>query len=153
MPSSKALAASPLAPSFLRLIGLCIFAVAFLLPACRDSSPVFGSRDVYPGWQCAQVALGGTFEIEAYKSSDFLIVLSGWINPLVLIYLAISLTPRFPRTRRAVAAAICLCMVATWIFFALAHFVPLIGHYLWIAGALIILAPEILPAARQESRV
>jgi hypothetical protein len=35
-----------------------------------------------------------------------------------------------------------VCLIAIWIFFAVAGFVPLIGHYLWVAGILLILTPE-----------
>jgi hypothetical protein len=34
-------------------------------------------------------------------------------------------------------------MAATWVFFFHSHLVPLIGHFLWIAGALTILLPEV----------
>jgi hypothetical protein len=39
---------------------------------------------------------------------------------------------------------ILLCMGATWSFFALQKVTPLTGHYLWIAGALVILLPEVI---------
>jgi hypothetical protein len=38
-----------------------------------------------------------------------------------------------------------LCMAATWTFFAEETLAPLIGHYLWIAGALLIVLPDALP--------
>jgi hypothetical protein len=33
-------------------------------------------------------------------------------------------------------------MVATWIFFAKAPMYPLIGHFLWVGGTLVMLSPE-----------
>jgi hypothetical protein len=41
-------------------------------------------------------------------------------------------------------------MAATWIFFAVEHLVPLIGHFLWIGGVLLILAPEVLLFKRKS---
>jgi hypothetical protein len=45
-------------------------------------------------------------------------------------------------------------MVATWIYFALMPLVPLVGHVLWIVGALMILAGEVIgrgPAAASRN--
>jgi hypothetical protein len=46
--------------------------------------------------------------------------------------------------RRVFAVAIVLCYVATWVFFAQAPMVPLVGHYLWVLGGLLILAGELV---------
>jgi hypothetical protein len=43
---------------------------------------------------------------------------------------------------------IVLCMAATWWFFALQKVTPLIGHWLWIAGAVLVLLPEAMPRRR-----
>jgi hypothetical protein len=37
------------------------------------------------------------------------------------------------------------------VFFAKAPMVPLIGHFLWVAGALLILAGEIVPRAPKKN--
>jgi hypothetical protein len=137
------IALTPRAVLVCRILGFSIFAFAFFLPACRDHSPVFGSTDVYPGWKCAQVTIAAMVSIETYQSWDFLAALSGLINPLILAYLAFLYVPRSVLPRRILAAAVLLCMAATWIFFLLAGLVPLIGHFLWIAGALMILLPEV----------
>ncbi len=69
--------------------------------------------------------------------------MSGWINPFVLLYIGLSLAPKFARLRRFLAMAILVCMVATWIFFAIDKMIPMIGHVLWIVGALMILVAEV----------
>ena len=84
------------------------------------------------------------FQKESYESWSFLAVLSGWINPLILIYLPLSFFPRFARVRRYLATAVLVCMVATWAFFFVANLVPLIAHFMWISGALMILAGEVV---------
>jgi hypothetical protein len=81
------------------------------------------------------------------------LILSGWVNPLVLLYLFFCIWRKFVRTRRVLAVAILICFVATWIFFVKAPMVPLIGHFLWVAGGLMILAGEVgRLGPAQESR-
>ena len=96
--------------------------------------------DVYRGWFCAWVTLMNTFSREVWHSKDFLAILSGWINPLILFYLVFLIRPRLVWTRRIMGGAIVAFMAATWIYFALVPMVPLIGHVLWIAGILMMLA-------------
>lgn len=125
------------------IAGLALFIVAFFLPACHDtdhSSLVGVTRLV--GWQCAWLSVSMIFDSGTLFSSLSFAFLSGCINPLIVMYLLLNLTRRFAIMRRALAIAVLLCMVSTWVFFVVAHFVPLIGHVFWIAGALLILYPE-----------
>jgi len=126
-----------------QILGLMIFIAAFSLPACREAGPVTAFTNTFKGWECARITLSATFQKETYEDLDFLAVLSGWINPLILIYIPFSFFPQFKRVRRSLAAAVLVCMAATWTFFFIAHIVPLIGHFMWIAGALMILAAEV----------
>jgi hypothetical protein len=130
------------------LLGFCIFVAAFFLPAVRAGAP--GSDVVvFPGWKCASVALTetvGLFGKSGLAAPSFpvwLVVFSGWINPLVLLLLCFSFSRRFLTLRRVLAVLTVLCMAATWTFFALQKVTPLIGHFLWIAGALLVLASAI----------
>jgi len=116
-----------------RLIGLVIFAVAFLLPACRDP---FGA--VYSGWKCAQITLGTTAAPEAYTSWDVLAVVSGLINLFSVLALLFSFSKRFYALKLGFFLATVFFVACTWVFFFLARIVPLAGHFLWIAGALIL---------------
>jgi hypothetical protein len=134
-----------------QIVGLCIFVAAFFLPAVRDAGPVTSSSNIFKGWECAKIAVSGTFQLDTYESAGFLIVMSGWINPLIVLYLGFSFAPRFARTRRVVAIAILVCMVATWIVFAVWQLIPMIGHFLWIAGALLILAAEVVGRKKRPS--
>ena len=137
------LAAHPRAILICQALGFCIFVAAFFLSAVRDSGPLTASSSLFKGWECANIALTATFQRDTYESSGFLAAMSGWINPLVLLYLGLSLAAKFGRLRRFLAVAILVCMVATWIFFAIDHLLPMIGHFLWIVGALLILIAEV----------
>jgi hypothetical protein len=125
------------------VVGFCLYVLAFFLPACRQrlaAGPL--APDIYRGWFCAWVTLTSTFSREVWHSKDFLAILSGWINPLILFYLVILIRPRLVWTRRIMGAVILAFMVATWIYFALVPLIPLVGHVLWIVGIVMILAGE-----------
>jgi hypothetical protein len=144
----------------IRLVGIAIFVTAFFLPSARsaDSGPGSGP---YIGWTCAVVAISASagishlFTPSAWQEKETLgalcLILSGWINPLVILYLLSSIWKKLVLIRRALAGAILVCIGATWIFFAKAPMLPLIGHFLWVGGILIVLSPEAV-AIFQRSR-
>jgi hypothetical protein len=137
-----------------RLLGFCLFVAAFFLPAVR-SGPVGPEATVFPGWKCASIALGETVALFGKSVSGppsfevLLVVLSGWINPLALLLMCFGFSRGFAILRRVLAAMILLCMAATWNFFALQKLSPLAGHFLWIAGALLILIPAAIPGGQK----
>ena len=134
-----------------RVVGFCIFVAAFFLPAVREvTKPGASAADSYQGWFCASITLTNSFSCAVWLSKDFLAVLSGWINPLVLLYLVFLIWPKLVWPRRIAVGAVLAFMVATWIYFVLVPLVPLIGHVLWIVGVLMILAGEALAAKRHR---
>jgi len=138
--------ANPRAAGLGRIIGLVIFSVAFLLPACKfvgERSELI-NLGTYSGCKCAEFSLMLVIVPETYRSPLLLAVLGGLVNPMLALYLAF-FRPRFVRLRRILAGAIVACLIATWIFFAINQFLPLIGHVLWVAGILRILAGEFAP--------
>jgi len=127
-----------------RVVGFCIYVAAFFLPACRQATtPGAGAPEIYKGWFCAWVTLVNSFSGAIWHSKDFLAILSGWINPLVLLYLLFLISGKLVWPRRIAAAGMVLFMIATWIYFYLAPLVPLIGHDLWIAGVLLMIGGEV----------
>lgn len=131
-----------------RILGCFVYVTAFFLPAVREvATPGFGAPEMLRGSRCAWITLVNSLSPEMWHSKYFLAVLSGWINPLILLYLIFLLLPKFRLPRRIVAGVIVVFIASTWVFFALYPLVPLVGHFLWIAGILLILAGE---AIRQE---
>jgi hypothetical protein len=126
---------------YLRLAGYFVYLVAFFLPACRQPSQA-GTHEGYVGYFCAWVTIINTLNREIWRTKDALAVLSGWINPLMLLYVAFLFSKKLRAARRSIAALIVLFILDTWIYFYLAPMTPLIGHFLWIAGILMILAGE-----------
>jgi hypothetical protein len=136
-----------------RLAGIVVFVVAFFLPAVREAHTAGGpGSGPMIGWMCAlsaSLATAGIFHVahSGLNGKDvagmICLILSGWVNPLVLFYLVFCIWRKFVRIRRVLAVAILICLVATWIFLVKAPMIPLIGHFMWVAGALMILSGEV----------
>jgi hypothetical protein len=138
----------------IRVIGLAIFVIAFLEPAVRVEETT-----VLSGWKCATIATTESMTLFGkpgpghHQFIEYLVAFSGWINPLIVLVLLASPVRVLRILRRFLAAIAVLCMAATWVLFAQQHILPLIGHFMWIAGALIILIPETFPARRPAGAV
>ena len=131
---------SPVVKWLIRVVGLAVFAVAFLLPALG-----LDAHDEHPlmGWKCASIALTMPFSKEASFNLDVLLVaMSGWLNFFVLLYLVLSAINKLKKVRWVLIGLSALSMISTWVFFGRQHYIPLMGHFLWIAGAVIIIFPE-----------
>lgn len=134
-----------------RLVGLCIYVWAFFLPAVREvATPGGDAPEVLRGSRCAWVTLINTRNPELWHSKDFLAILSGWINPLLVLYLIFLLFPIFRWPRRIVAGIILLFILGTWVLFYTYPLVPLVGHFLWIAGILLILGGELFSRKKAD---
>jgi len=133
----------------LRLAGLAIFVLAFFAAA------VLHEDRTYSGWKCASVATTMVMTMcskpgDHYEPFQFMVAMSGLINPLVLLTLLASPVRALRILRLVFGGAIAICMVATWVLFAQQHIAPLIGHFMWIAGALLIVIPDLLPRGQRQ---
>jgi hypothetical protein len=70
-------------------------------------------------------------------------MVSGWISPLVLAYLIPSLFRWSPRFTRTLSIAIPVLMIAPFIAFSIERIVPVWGHFVWLAGTLLVVTPEL----------
>jgi hypothetical protein len=135
-----------------RMLGLAIFVVAFFLSAVRSGPPGDFTAIVYPGYKCAMLALSETASLFGKTVSGrpplpaYMLAISGWLNPLIVIDLALSFWRGALLARRIVLGLAIVCMAAAWTFFVEETLAPLIGHFLWVAGALLIVVPDALPA-------
>ena len=135
-----------------RLIGFCIYVWAFFMPACMQAaSSSEDTPSIYKGYICAGAMLINSLKSEFWHSKEFLAILSGWINPLMVLYLIFLLFPIFRWPRRIAAGLIVAFMIGTWVFFALYPLVPLAGHFMWIGGILLILVGEFFDRKRAEA--
>jgi hypothetical protein len=139
-----------------QICGLALYVVAFFLPACGspDARVMISSgpdTNVMFGWQCAWMVTLLSFAPRGWTFAHLLLVLTACVNPLVLIYMAFTLSDWLPRTRQCLAIAIVCCLTACCVF--LFHEYPvvvLIGFYVWLAGILVLLSPSI-PLFRNRS--
>jgi len=82
---------------------------------------------------------------------EYLVAFSGWINPLVVLVILASPVRVLLIVRRIFAVLALLCMAGTWVVFSQQHIVPLTGHFLWIAGALLVIIPDAFPSRPRGS--
>jgi hypothetical protein len=127
---------------YVRAAGLAVFVLAFFLQAItwKQSGPGPASE---PGWLCALVAImsvGAIFKagVQTLTLQNILLSASGIVNPLVVIYLAFSFSPKFATLRLWLAVAIFACLVSSWVLFSLAKILPREGHVLWVLGIALI---------------
>ena len=132
-----------------RIAALVLFGVSFALPAIRPATAGAAAQPI-PGWTCAMFAsiLGPKALVQSIgqgvRPEDILIPVSGLINYLFLFVFVLSFWRRLVRTRLLLGALLLPCFVGTWIFFSISKITPLAGHYLWIAGAILLLVPDIV---------
>ena len=133
----------------IRIAALIVFGVSFALPAIRPADAGASAQPI-AGWTCALFA--SILAPKALASSigqgiqrdAILVPVSGLVNYLFLAVLVLSSWRRLVRTRLIVGALMILCFIATWVFFATSKVTPLVGHYLWIAGAILFLVPDVV---------
>lgn len=142
-----------------RIVGFVIFVLAFFLPAVAPpgagSGPGSGPQ---PGWVCAGftlIPMGAVIQhpLALFKGTDsreYTLLFSGWVNPLVLIFLLFCIRRNWRWPRRIVALGILCCLGCAWAFLAKEQFSTLIGHYLWVAGIVLMLIPEVMPQGRAK---
>lgn len=153
MSTSMGISPTPRAVRAARLLGYLVFLTAFFLPACRQpASGAVGSSEAYKGYFCAWITIINTLNKEMWQTKAALAILSGWINPLLLLYVASLFSRKLRIFRGVVAAVILVFIVLTWIYFRLAPLVPLIGHVMWVAGILLILSSEFVRPGRGETK-
>ncbi len=133
----------------IRILGLAIFVYAFFEPAVRAEQTM-----VLSGWKCASIATSATLALVKQPNAghqpfvQYLAMFSGWINPLIVLVILASPIRALFILRRIFGVIVVLCMIATWVLFAQEKIVPLTGHFLWIAGAVLVLVPETFPGRR-----
>lgn len=136
-----------------RLAGLAIFVLAFLEPAVR-----VGETTVLSGWKCASIATSESLTLFGkpgpghHEFVEYLAAFSGWINPLIVLVLLASPVRAMGVLRRFFGIIVVLCMIGTWVLFSQEKIVPLAGHFMWIAGALLVLVPETFPSRRAGTK-
>jgi hypothetical protein len=134
----------------LRIVGLAIFVLAFLAPAVRVQETT-----VLSGWKCATIATTESMTLFGkpgpgkHQFIEYLVAISGWINPLIVLVILASPIRALRILRQIFAILVVLCMAATWTLFSEQHIVPLMGHFLWIAGALLVLAPDAVSSGKK----
>jgi hypothetical protein len=149
-------------PWLLRIFAFLVFGLSFALPAIQlvndPAAPGTAGQNPIPGFFCAYFAnyLAPAALIKSHGSREtpewFLLTAAGYVNLLVLAILFLSIWPRLAKISALLAAATIPCFAATWVFFAKYHLNALAGHYLWVAGTLLFVLPEVVHLARKPAK-
>lgn len=139
-----------------RAAGFCLFVVAFFLPAGHDTS------SHWPGWFAAAWTLANAYGVIVrphYNQylQECLLGLSGLVTPLVVLFVLLSLWRKAMTLRlfTAILGLLLLMVANVTIFWSGrlldARVIPLVGHYCWTAGILLLLVPELVTPRRFSS--
>jgi hypothetical protein len=120
--------------------GICLFLLSFSLPAVGNLT----------GLECAEFAL--QYWPHDHKISS-LALFGGWLNPQVLLLFFLSVFRAFSNFRAVLTVTILFSIPMTWIAIHRMNDAGMymdlkVGHFLWIAGILFIVLPNLpLPFA------
>jgi len=122
----------------LRYLGLAIFLLSFFLPAVGSLT----------GFGCAFWALTSWSHDDKISS---LALFGGWLNPIVLVLFFLSVFHRAPRLRAVLTVTTLFSIPMTWVAIHRMNDAGMamdlnVGHFLWIAGILFIVLPNVRPA-------
>src|SRR5437879_9542370 len=120
-------------------VGFALYFVSFFLPAV----------DQWKGWDCAWLAL----EYWHDDKVSPLVLFGGLVNPLGALYLFLGVLNAASKIRAILAATILVCIPLTWFALGRMDAKVHVGHYVWIAGILLMISPVLgviprLPAAK-----
>lgn len=119
------------------LVALIVFAVSFFFPAIWVPHV---TPHTATGYWCAWVTLVSPWTADGLKDLPtapvkyFSILLSGWINPLFLISVALSLRERTRRPSRMLRTVALFLMPVCWIVFFTQNVYPFVGYFIWTAA-------------------
>jgi hypothetical protein len=149
------------AREFLRPTGFFPYLISYWLPAVGNPEKGVASllRGEYSvqGYFCAFISIvwgvGGFFNLSGLtdegRKSFHSLLLPGLTNPLLLAYLGLLHRHKTTRTCRILAVLILICMASSSVFFFLVPMIPLIGLYLWVAGIMMKIWPDLMWATRE----
>jgi hypothetical protein len=122
-----------------------IYAASFFLAAVGERTP--GSRPI-PGHFCAYFSLIAPLQSTSLHHESvfdgrpfeyFSLVVAGWINPVFLISVILSLREGSRGFSRILRIVVSLTIPFCWIVFGYQDFYPREGHFVWIIGMLLVL--------------
>jgi hypothetical protein len=138
------------------LVGMALYVGAFFLVAAQDANASRGTTG-YPGWFCAFITLvnpwgqDGLNLLRQGAVQYFSVLFSGWINPLFLITLLVSLLRPKVRLASVLRIVLLLMFPACWIVFYKQSLYPREGYFLWVVAMLLVTFSAPGARARHEA--
>jgi hypothetical protein len=125
--------------------------ISFFLPAVRS---VHGAGGSLCGGLCAAIASVAAPKAlltslgHKLRTEEILIPIGGVVNYLFLAISVLSIWRRFVRIRIVLGLVMFPCFAAAWMYFAISHMAPLVGHHIWIVACILIVFPDAVSAVR-----
>jgi hypothetical protein len=131
----------------LLMIGFAIFVGAFFLPALAGG----GAPGYFYAWITLFLPWGhdGMNMLREQPMQYAAVLLAGLINPVFLVTLLLIALKKLPRATLVLSILVLLMLPSCWVIFHHENFHPGKGHFLWIAGMLLVLIAGWLGAARR----
>lgn len=126
-------------------VGVGIYALSFSLVAGAERWP---GRELMRGYWAAVVSVWVPLVYNPFRSAWLFdsrkfayvaLLISGWINPLFLVTLALALLRRHRLTVSVLRIILLLMFPFCWVEFAFSNFYPREGYFLWLLGMLLVL--------------
>jgi hypothetical protein len=130
--------------SVIKSVGLGLFAISFLLVAATGSSPGPIGVSRVPGWVCAWASIAIPFaglKDAAFEWIHLLMLMSGLVNLIVLGECVRWLRRRTPEAPLWTSGAVAVGILASWIVLGVDRMTPALGHFLWVAGLVLLFRP------------
>lgn len=124
--------------------GLLLYILSFFLFATGDPKGVFGRL---PGYECAYLAPESVMTNTPFSHGDayvpplpyLAILVAGLINPVFLVYVTLAFLGRKPRAMKVLRYVLVAMIPFCWLAFPFFELYPREGHFVWIAGMLLVL--------------
>ena len=138
-------------------LGIAMYVTSFFLPALAGpvvTSPSGFARGYNCAWTAFVMPLGGFDGYFAYRHLEYFSLLaSGWINPIFVLVTVLALMGRGEQLIATLRIAVLLMIPFCWIVYFDENSYPREGHFLWIAGMLMVLFSIKLGAEKKRGDI
>jgi hypothetical protein len=126
-------------------VGLLLYILSFFLIATKDSTGGLFGR--VAGYECAYLAPQAAITNTPFSHGDayepplpyLAILVAGLINPVFLVYVTLAVLGRKPGGMKVLRYVLVAMIPFCWLAFHFLGVYPREGHFVWVAGMLLVL--------------
>ena len=130
-------------------LAILLYVGSFFPMAVKDARSPNGVQGYFCAWTTLTYPWGkdGLNDLHGDPLQFFGILLSGWINPLFLIFLLVRWLRPAGKLKWILSALLLVLFPACWVVFAKSHVNPAIGYFLWTGAQLLALISGVFAGA------